>query len=57
MGMDDALGYCRLSCGVCAACAPGDRGCYNGNRRPLGYLEASEAEAHLFPRLRAAEKP
>ena len=55
--MEGALGYCRRACGVCTACAPGDRACYNANRRALGYLEATEAEARLFPALMGGAPP
>ena len=38
------LGECRLSCGECEQCAPGDRGCQSRNRVKAGYLSLEEID-------------
>ncbi|KAG2446166.1 hypothetical protein HXX76_000761 [Chlamydomonas incerta] len=37
-GDANQVGSCRLSCGVCEDCEPGDRDCYSRNREKQGYL-------------------
>jgi len=39
-----SLGGCRLSCGVCTLCAPGDRECRSRNRVEAGYLSLDELD-------------
>jgi len=44
VGDGDALGNCRLACGVCKGCAKNDIACINANRKKQGYLELDRTE-------------
>jgi prolyl 4-hydroxylase len=44
IGDDFSIGACRLSCGVCEDCAPGDRDCRSRNRVNSGYLSLDEID-------------
>ena len=49
-GSNGAPGQCRLACGVCVPCAPGDVACADAARREQGYLPDLAGElAELFP--------
>lgn len=45
LGTSYALGVCRLSCGLCEKCEPGDRKCQSKNRSRAGYLSFEELDA------------
>lgn len=38
MGRDGSVGFCRLACADCEACAQGDAACAARNRMAAGYL-------------------